>query len=194
MSLTNKLLNACRNGALSEADQLLNKLIEKTGSCTEFLSGMPLSMACASRNLEVVKWLVKNGADASVGKERELRGASEFGRLEIVKYLVNSGADIAILLQYPIGLASLNGHLDVVKYLVGKGADITGDDNWAVDRASDRGHDEVVKYIIDLVINGMKKHMLLLLMGKKTIHKDLIFLISLNEYTEHYRYYQEIRK
>ena len=44
--------------------------------------------------MEVVKYLVDNGADIHANDDCALRWAAEHGRLEVVKYLIDNGADI----------------------------------------------------------------------------------------------------
>jgi ankyrin repeat protein len=48
--------------------------------------------------------------------------ASENGHLDVVKYLVSQGADITADDNYAVRWASFYGHLEVVKYLVSQGA------------------------------------------------------------------------
>ena len=83
--------------------------------------------------------------------------ASCKGYLEIVKYLVENGADIdakdnegwSALME-----ASYEGHLKVVKYLVEKGIDrvnVKDNDGWtALMRASWRGYLEIVQYLVEI--------------------------------------------
>jgi ankyrin repeat protein len=86
--------------------------------------------------------------------------------LDVVKYLVKNGADFKTCNNYAVRHASENGHLDVVKFLVElgstacsstcpngdkveKGADFKADKNYAVRFASKSGHSNVVKYLLD---------------------------------------------
>ena len=81
-------------------------------------------LSCASRNghLEMVKYLVENGADFRADDDYVVRWASRFGHLKVVKYLVEKGANFRADDNYAIRWASRNGHLEVVKYLVEMGA------------------------------------------------------------------------
>ena len=51
-----------------------------------------------------------------------VRYASYNGHLDVVKYLVSQGADIRADNDEAVRWASFNGHLEVVKYLVSQGA------------------------------------------------------------------------
>ncbi len=51
-----------------------------------------------------------------------LIAASEDGNLDVVKYLVSQGADIHADKDWALGLAAENGHLAIVKYLKLQGA------------------------------------------------------------------------
>ena len=108
-----------------------------------------------SKNLEIVKFLIENGANVHVNNNEVLKKASENGHLEVVKFLVQNGADVDANNGLPLILASQNGHLEVVEYLVSKDANIHIRNDLALSWASERGHLEVVKF---LVKNGANVH------------------------------------
>ena len=89
--------------------------------------------ACKTGDLQVVRYLVSQGADV-----KAVKLATISGHLEVVKYLVSQGADNEPVIPF----ASNYGHLEVVKYLVSQGADVRANDN-AVRMASYNGHLEV---------------------------------------------------
>ena len=62
----------------------------------------------------------------------QYRWASENGHLEVVRYLVEQGANIHANNDYAIRWASENGHLEVVRYLVEKGANIHANNDYAI--------------------------------------------------------------
>jgi len=104
--------------------------------------------ASSNGNLNVVKYLVSQGADVAAKNNYALLQASDNGHLKVVKYLVEHGADVTVNDNLALQRASINGHLGVVKYLVSQGADVTADDNIAVQWASKNGHLGVVKYLV----------------------------------------------
>jgi len=77
------------------------------------------------------------------------------GNLEIMKYLLSQGADINTIDRENSNLmhnAAANGHLEVVKYLIDQSFDVNAADdngNTALLFASDRNNIELVRYLLD---------------------------------------------
>ncbi len=78
-----------------------------------------LEYAAGYGNLELVKYLIENGANVNADENEALRRAAEKGNLEILKYLVENGANISDL---ALIRAAIYGQLEIVKYLVENGA------------------------------------------------------------------------
>ncbi len=76
-----------------------------------------LHIAAANGHLNIVKLLIKEGADIHSMEEYALRQAAKFGHLDIVKYLVAEGADFDIRKSEPFRLARFNRHKRVTDYL-----------------------------------------------------------------------------
>ena len=142
-------------------------------------SGDDWALKLASKNgqLEVVKYLVSEGADINNNHPwhgHALGLAAKKGHLEVVKYLIEKGANIHADNDLALQWASGNGHLDVVKYLVESGADIHADDDHALQRASKNGHLSVVKYLVQ---NGADIHAdddFALIMASKNGHLPVV--------------------
>jgi ankyrin repeat protein len=81
-------------------------------------------------------------------KDKLMCCVSRYGHLQVVKYLVSQGANVHAYANYAVRLASENGHLKVVKYLVSQETDIQANNNQAVRWASEYGHLEVVKFLV----------------------------------------------
>lgn len=66
--------------------------------------------------------------------------------------------------------------------------------NHCVKLAIDHHHTEIMDYLVSLVLDEMKKYMLLLLLNK-TLHKDLlpIAIDKFTKYSEHYAHYQKMK-
>ena len=94
------------------------------------VSSVILPKAAYYGHLEIVKYLVENGADINAKDYEEFTSlirASINGHLEVVKYLVENGADINTKDHVgitPLIYASMLGNFELVKYLIGKGADV----------------------------------------------------------------------
>ena len=105
------------------------------------ISDNAVNRAAESGNLDILKYLVKKGANIGTS----VNYAVSYGHLDIVKYLVDEkGAKINDKTVY---YAAKSGHLDIVKYLVDeKGAKISDDD---VYNAAYNGHLDVIKYLVE---------------------------------------------
>jgi len=152
--MENAFIQACQSGDLEVVKTLgaprwtrpARRLMHQVVDVQAINDGVQL--ASSNGHLEVVMYLVSQGADVSGNDTYALQWASENGHLEIVKYLVSQGANVRFNSDGALRYASFNGHLEVIKYLVSQGASITADNNWAVRLASNRGHLEVVKYLV----------------------------------------------
>ena len=113
----------------------------------------PLSKASENGHLEVVKYLVEQGADVCARYNYPLINASDNGHLDVVKYLVEQGADVRARDNYALRWAGYNGYLEVVKYLVEHGANVRADNDFALRIASENGHLEVVKFLVKQGVN-----------------------------------------
>ena len=98
-------------------------------------------------DLEVIKKLVKEGADIHSNNDRALRWASSEGHFGVVKFLIEKGADIHADSDRALKWASSEGHLGIVRLLIEKGADIHSNNDYALIWASSKGHLGTVKFL-----------------------------------------------
>lgn len=77
-------------------------------------------------HLEIVNFLVENGADLSARDNYAVEWASGNGHLEIVKFLIEKDT---IIDDHTGELAIGAGNLEILKFLNEKGANITSDNN-----------------------------------------------------------------
>ena len=136
------LLDSSEENEISLVKEALNK-----GADINFQTSLSLYNAAASGNLEIVKYLIENGA---LDLDGAMRAASGRGYLNIVKYLVENGANIHSLNELALRLASKYGDLNIVKYLVEKGADIHVFDDHPLQLAKEQKHLDVVEYLKSL--------------------------------------------
>jgi ankyrin repeat protein len=120
-----------------------------------------LFIAIINGNLEIVKELIKEGADVNEDNNSitPIMIASSKGYLDIVKELIKAGADVNKENDdeaTPIFFAS-NGHLEIVKELIKAGADVNyqmNDGTTPIMFASKNGHLEIVKELIKELIKA----------------------------------------
>lgn len=160
-----------RSGKVSVAD-LFGKMNKKTNTLKN-LQAMtrkygvnisdengytPLHHAVKEGHLEMVKFLIKQGASIDRGSSSgrtALHSAAEFGNLDILKYLVKRGADVTN--RDPLGRTVLHlavwfDNLDTVEYLVELGVDINSKDDkgrTALHLASKSGNLDILKYLVE---------------------------------------------
>lgn len=143
MDIRKKFITACKNNNLELAESLLingddsdEKInIDKLYDIYDDDEDNPLvAYACAYDYIDIVKFLVENGANVNCYEDNggyimstPLMHACKNNNLELVKYLVDCGAKINIELYnciMPLRYACDNNNLEMVKYLVEHGANI----------------------------------------------------------------------
>ena len=99
--------------------------------------------------LNVIKRLIKEGADIHADNDAALKHAACNGQTETVKMLLNHGADIHADDNSALKHAACNGHTETVKMLLENGADVHADDNLALKLAAYpyHGHTETVSVL-----------------------------------------------
>ncbi len=154
-------INAARRGNLEQVKSFLEQLKKegkdindiKVNANNSHCETSALIEASYYGHLEVVKFLVENGANVnnnvaySAGnskKDTALISASANGHLEVVKYLVENGASVNNGPHNALAMAAEEGHLAVVRYLVSQGADV----KIKLYSVVGNGHFEVAKYLI----------------------------------------------
>lgn len=85
----------------------------------------PLYLAVSNSDIDIVKFLLDNGADINKCKSPPLHKAINLGNVEMVKLLVDHGADIeqVYLGNSPLYLALCKRNTNITKYLLERGAD-----------------------------------------------------------------------
>ncbi|MFC2132793.1 ankyrin repeat domain-containing protein [Bacteroidota bacterium] len=114
-------------------------LISKGAEMNEFASDInefspleftPITDAIRTNNIEIIKFMVENGADLQVKSslgETYLHFAAHLNRTELIEYLINKGIDVNVKKNgnlTPLHIASVDGYIEVVKLLIDNGADL----------------------------------------------------------------------
>lgn len=79
----------------------------------------------------------------------KLKYIGEWKNVEVMKYLIKHGADVHADNDYAIRYSAINGYLEVVKYLIEHGADVHADNDFALRCSVEMGNLEVVKYLLE---------------------------------------------
>jgi ankyrin repeat protein len=114
------LINACHNGFIK-----IVKYMISLGADVKAENNTPLLYAIFHNDLKVAKHLIKNGAEPF--DSEMITSAVKQGCLEMVKYLVNQGADFRVQSDLPLQLANDHGHEEIVEYLTSLGAKLPDD-------------------------------------------------------------------
>lgn len=101
-----------------------------------------------AEDLDVIECLVDNGADIHFHNEFAFINACKHGKLDVVKYLIKNGADIHYENDKALIIACRKGNMDIVKYLIRKGADFHNEKEKILIIACRKGNIDVVKYLV----------------------------------------------
>lgn len=109
----------------SEAPYLeVVKFLLDQGARVNLETNAPLANAAEYNRCEIALELLDRGADIHGGKDCALHHAVDEGHGEMVKLLVDKGADIHSCWEQALKIAALKGRLDIFEFLVQKGADL----------------------------------------------------------------------
>lgn len=140
----------------------------------------PLIMAAQLGHVDIVRYLLDQGADFNKKLNNEEFGATPldqaivFGHLEILKMLLDSGAALNSNSLYS---AAENGYLPIVQELVKRGVKLDDEGDIALVAAAENGHFDVVKW---LLVNGVTLKPMVnasrapLLLAVKNGHEDIV--------------------
>jgi ankyrin repeat protein len=154
MQKVSKIIEACYSGNIL----LLNEAIENGGDINKkYRADKPLRWAVQEGHLNIIKILVKNGANPF---ELDSQGmtlldvACGEGYINIVKFLIKYGLDVNAISDggFALQKACAYGHIEIVKELIKAGASIKAKDNekhTARYYAKKHKHFEIVAFIDD---------------------------------------------
>ena len=108
-----------------------------------------LDSACEAGHLDILKYLIRQGADINSYHGNPLLCAIKKDRVEIVKYLIFMGVNFHRNEEEALMTACKKGNLEIVKILVEAGADVNADNHFSIVSACYNGSLEVVKYLVE---------------------------------------------
>ena len=100
-------------------------------------------------HLNVVRELLRQGANVNAQHDKALRMAVYNGHLAVIKELLDNGADIHAKRDWPLYRASRDGRLGIVRELLSRGAKVHAQNNFALYNAVEYGHTNVVKELFN---------------------------------------------
>lgn len=139
------LLRASMHGHLN----VVKFMVEKAGCTNQEWINAAMRYAAYEGYLNIVAYLLDQGANIHIFDNEVLTTASRNGHLALVKFLVKNGANVCAGQNRALQCASENGHLNVVKFLVNNGAKIHADGDDALIQSSYKGYFGVVKYLLE---------------------------------------------
>jgi putative sugar O-methyltransferase len=107
----------------------------------------PLILACASGQLNVVRYLHQNGIVLTASDNEPICRACESGHLAVIRYLRENGVDLDARNNEPLCRACENGHPTVIRYLHENGVQLNARENEPLCRACGGGRLAVVQYL-----------------------------------------------
>jgi ankyrin repeat protein len=107
-----------------------------------------LYVAIVSSAIDIVEYLVKNGADLASDNHLAIRLASGINSPDILDFLIKSGADPTADDNYPLCMSINMGYAEQVKLLVENGADVSCRDNLPLKLAVWGKNTKILDYLI----------------------------------------------
>jgi ankyrin repeat protein len=121
----------CIKSGIDIDGRITPECIKKIGGEDDVCQGLtPIILACAAGKIQIVKWLLKNGADIN---KTTAHGVTSFAaaiadnRQEVVKLLIKKEANVngkETKNTSPLGVAFFCEHIEIVKLLIDEGADV----------------------------------------------------------------------
>lgn len=131
------------------------KALLRAGADVNVENDYPLRLACKAGCLEMAICFLEAGSDVHANKDDALLSAAAEGHIEIVKYLVEEGADIHARGDAMMRFAILNGHFEVMNFLYER--DIFFDIELAM--SAMRQHPKMIAFIDHVKLNEAAKRM-----------------------------------
>lgn len=149
-----------RNQLLTDAIKTNNSVLIKISillgaKVTGEIVDKALALACLGGDVEIVKLLLKAGADVNLGNKYDnpIHNASKNGHACVVKLLIEAGANLKYENTNVICIAAHNGHIETVKQLIKAGLNDENSLGNALWHAACGGHVELVKFLLEIGVD-----------------------------------------
>jgi ankyrin repeat protein len=127
----------------------LVKLLVKYGANLQIEGGSCIIEASMQGHIELLKYLIEQGVNIHEYDEIPLRYAITSGHLHIVKILLDSGANLHILDDRPLINAILSGRISLVKLLLHYGANPSAQNHRGLWYALQKGIPEIILCLLN---------------------------------------------
>jgi len=158
-----KLIDAAHNDCVDEVKKLV-----QMGANINYISANPqhilwptvLHNAILHNNMELIRFLVANGADVNISPNRcstPLHWAISSRSLQLVTYLLDNGAapnGVSYWETTPLGVAVVINSMEIVTILIIRGAEITKKNAFGaspLDIAAKMGHTEMLEFLSSFI-------------------------------------------
>lgn len=135
-------LDACVNGNISILENILSD--RRNISC---LKPMALKQAVRANQYNVVNFLLNHNIDPN--STDALNISVSYSYIDIIKLLLKYGADINQHSDMVLVRATIYGNYDVIKLLIDANADVNAQNGKPLRNASNSGYIEIVKLLVD---------------------------------------------
>lgn len=118
----------------------------------------PLGLACFFGHVEIVKYLLKKGADVNTPSSNPfqvapIHSATAISNYDITELLIKNGANVNVRQQSgvtPLHSTAHNGKLEIIRLLIDHGADVkakTADNKTPLEMAEEKNYVEAADFI-----------------------------------------------
>ncbi len=100
------------------------KYLVENGANPNILNIFNFLLEYRSGNLELLKTLIDNDVDINIDNGAALKNSIQSGSFDIVQFLIENGAKINLIDNWSLEMAALNGNFNILNFLEKKGLNI----------------------------------------------------------------------
>lgn len=150
------LIYICKANNFKILKLIIDNIDKKYINYSDYLNTYPLYVSCKNNNIEIIKYLLKNGATDS-SKESVFSPLCYNNNFEIIKLLIEYNFNVNAIDNKnctPLVYASKNDNLEIIEYLVENGAkiDVKNSESPLIFACMNNNYD-IVKYLLEAGAN-----------------------------------------